>query len=122
MGAHIPSTPDNMPALQVSEDTVLKAIRSFPAGSAPGSDGIRPQHLLERVQSQEVGPGLLTAVTAFVNSLLDSKCHDDYQHILFRGKLIALDKKFGGIRLIVVGYAWRWLAAKCACIHATGLF
>ena len=46
MGARIPPTPENMPALQVYEDTVLKAIRSFPAGSAPGPDGIRPQHLL----------------------------------------------------------------------------
>ena len=73
MGARIPPTSDNIPALQVSEATVLKAIRSFPAGSAPGPDGIRPQHLLELVQSQEAGPGLLTAVTTFVNSLLDGK-------------------------------------------------
>ena len=93
MGARIPPTPDNMRALQVSEDTVLKAIRSFSAGSAPGADGIRPQHLLELVQSREAGLGLLTAVTTFVNSLLDGKCHDDYQHILFGEKLIALDKK-----------------------------
>ena len=32
MGVRIPPMSDNMPALQVSEDTVLKAIRSFPAG------------------------------------------------------------------------------------------
>ena len=109
MGARIPPTPDNMPALQVSEDTVLKAIRSFPAGSAPGPDGIRPQHLLELVQSQEAGPGLFTAVTTFINSLLVGKCHDDYQHNLSRGKLIALDKKSSEIRPIVVGYTWRRL-------------
>ena len=45
MRARIPPTPDNMLALQVSEDTVFKAIRSFPACYAPGLDGIRPQHL-----------------------------------------------------------------------------
>ena len=100
-----PTHARHMPALQVSEDTVLKAIRSFPAGSAPGPDGIKPQHLLELAQSQEAGLDLLTALTTVVNSLLDSKCHDDYQHILFGGKLIALDKKSGGIRPIVVGYA-----------------
>ena len=119
MGARIPPTPGNMSALQVSENTVLKAIRSFPVGSAPGLDGIRPRHLLELVQSQEADPGLLTAVITFVNSLLDGKCQDDYQHILFEGKLIAYDKKSSGIRPIVVGYAWRRLAAKCACTHAT---
>ena len=68
--------------MQVSEDTVLTAVRSFPAGSAPGPDGIRPQHLFEL----KAGTGLLTAVSTFVNSLLDGKCHDDYQHILFGGK------------------------------------
>ena len=68
MGARIPPTLDNMPALQVSEETVLKAIRSFQAGSAPGADGIRPQHQLELAQSQKVGHGLLTAVTTFVNT------------------------------------------------------
>ena len=108
MGAHIPPTPDNMPALQVSEDTVLKAIRSFPAGSAPGPDGIRLQHLLELVQSQEAG-SVLTAVTTFVNSLLDGKCHDDYQRILFGGKLIALDKRQAGFGLSLLatrGEGW----------------
>ena len=91
----------------------------FSACFVPGPDGIRPQHLLELVQSQEAGPGLFTAVTTFVNSLLDGNCHDDYQHILFGGKLIALDKKSSGIRPIVVGYVWRRLAAKGACTHAT---
>ena len=94
-----------MPALPVSEDIVLKGIRSFPVGSAPGPNGIRPQHLLELVQSQEADPGLLTAVTAYVNSLRDCKCHEDYQNILLE-KFIAFDKKPGGDTPIVVGYVW----------------
>ena len=61
-----------MQALQVSEDNVLGASRSFPAGSAAGPDGIRSQHLLELVQSCEVGSRLLNSVTAFVNLLLAS--------------------------------------------------
>ena len=40
-------------ALQVTEQEVLKAVRSFPAGSAGGLDGIRPQHLLELVTCKE---------------------------------------------------------------------
>ena len=103
-----------MQALQVSEDKVLGAIRSFPAGSSAGPDAIRPQHLLELVQSRKAGPRLLTSVTAFANLLLAGNCHNDYQHNQFGGKLLALDKKSGGIRLIVVGYVLRRLAAKCA--------
>ena len=34
--------PDLIRPLQVSEDEVLKAVHSFPAGSAGGSDGLRP--------------------------------------------------------------------------------
>ena len=93
-----------MSALQVSADTVLGAIRSFPAVSAGGSEWIRTQQLLELVQSREADPRLLTSVTAFANILLTGNYHRDYQHILFGGKLLALDKKSGGIRLIVVGY------------------
>ena len=33
-------------ALQVEEEDVLRAIRSFPAGSSGGPDGLRPQHFV----------------------------------------------------------------------------
>jgi hypothetical protein len=36
----------------------------------------------------------------------------------FGGRLIALQKKSGGIRPIAIGYTWRRLAAKCANRHA----
>ena len=38
--------------------------------------------------------------------------------ILFGGSLIALEKKSGGVRPIVIGYTWRRLAAKCAISYA----
>ena len=64
--------PDSVftPALQVTEHEVLKAIRSFPAGSAGGPDGLRPQHLLEIVTCKESAPNFLPALTSFVNLLL----------------------------------------------------
>ena len=52
-----------MLALQVSEDKLLDAIRSFPIGFAAGPDGIQP-HLLELVQSHEAGPRLRSSVIA----------------------------------------------------------
>ena len=86
---------------------MLKDIRSFPAGSSGGPDGIRPQHLADLVSCRESGAELLSAITAFTNSLLEGKCHSAVAPILFGGNLIALEKKSGGIRPIAIGYTWR---------------
>ena len=111
--------PSRYPALQVSESEVLRAIRSFPAGSAGGPDGVRPQHVMDLVSCRESGSVLLTAITAFTNSMLDGKCHPEVAAILFGGNLIALQKKAGGIRPIAVGYTWRRIIAKCAAFSAS---
>ena len=65
-----------------------------------------------------MGNRLLTSLTAFVSSLLDGRCHKDFAQILFGGRLLAMEKKTGGIRPIVVGYVCRRLTAKCASAHA----
>jgi len=113
--------PDDVTAVQVSEAEVLLAIRTFPAGSLGGPDGIRPQHILDLVACQESGPALLTAITALVNSLLTGICNSAVAPILFGGQLMALEKKSGGIRPIAIGYTWRRIAAKCANAHATAV-
>jgi len=102
------------PQYHATEADVLKAIRSFPAGSSGGPDGIRPQHLLDLVNCTVSGSNVVAAITAFVNTLLDGNCHPEVRPVLFGGNLIALDKKCGGIRPIAIGYVWRRLAAKCA--------
>jgi hypothetical protein len=114
-------SPDDIPAIQVSEAEVMSAIRSFPAGSSGGPDGVRPQHIMDLVNCQESGPALLSSLTAFVNSLLDGKCCPEVTPILFGGQLIALEKKTGGIRPIAIGYTWRRIAAKCANSYAIAL-
>ena len=111
--------PKTTSALQVSEADVLKAIKSFPAGSSGGPDGIRPQHIVDLVNCREAGAPLLSAITAFVNSLLEGNCHRDVTPILFGGSLIALEKKSGGIRPIAIGYTWRRIASKCANFFAS---
>ena len=108
----------NTQALQVTENEVLKAVRSFPSGSAGGPDGIRPQHLVELVTCKESAPNFLPALTSFVNLLLRGVCPPEIRPVLFGGNLIALGKKSGGIRPIAVGYTWRRLAAKCANSYA----
>ena len=92
---------------------VLKAIRSFPAGSSGGPDGMRPKYILDLVSSKIAGHKFLTAITGFVNMLLDGVCHPDVIPVLFGGNLTVLMKKCGGIRPIAVGYTWRHIAAKC---------
>ena len=104
--------------LQVTEAHILQAIRSFPAGSSGGPDGLRPPHILELATCNEIGTDLVSSITAFTNLLHGGKCHDEVAPIIFSGSLIALTKKSGGIRLIAIGYAWRRLAAKCANTYA----
>ena len=58
-----------------TEADVLKAIRSFPAGSCGGPDGIRPQHITDLVNCAESGSNFLAAITSFVNTLLSGRCH-----------------------------------------------
>jgi len=97
---------------------VLRAVRSFPAGSAGGPDGVRPQHILEMVNCREVGPELHSALTGFVSCLLHGEIHPLVSPVLFGGNLIALEKKTGVIRPITVGYTLRRIAAKCANTYA----
>ena len=106
--------PSSYPALQTTEGEVIKAIRSFPAGSSAGPDGLRPQHLLDLVNCQEAGRALIAAITALINLLLEGRCPPDVTALLFGGKLFALSKKSGGVRPIAIGYTFRRLAAKCA--------
>lgn len=106
--------PINYTAIQVTEDDIANAIRSFPSGSSAGPDGLSPQHLRDMVACSQGGQQLKTAITAFVNLLLNGKCPPAITTVLFGGRLIALQKKSGGVRPIAIGYTWRRLAAKCA--------
>jgi len=102
----------------VTETEVLQAVRSFPAGSAGGPDGVRRQHILEMVNCVEAGPKLVSALTVFTNCLLHGEVHADVSPVLFGGNLIALEKKSGGVRPIAVGYTLRRIAATCANTYA----
>jgi len=103
----------------MTEEEVIRAVRSFPPGSAGGPDGVRPQNPLEMISCRESGPVLSSALTGFVNFLLRGKIHPQVSPVLFSGNLIALEKKSGGIRPIAVGYTLRRIAATCANSYAT---
>ena len=60
---------------------------------------------------------LTVALRDFVNKQLAGEFPAEMNEILYGGRLMALQKKDGGIRPIDIGYTWRRLAAKCANQH-----
>jgi hypothetical protein len=107
-------TPGSHAPLAVTADQVLGAIRSFPAGSAGGPDGLRPQHLKDMVD-KHVGDTLIESLTTFVNLILSGSTPAWVRPFLFGASLFAFSKKDGGVRPIAVGLTLRRLAAKVAC-------
>src|SRR6218665_1234425 len=81
---------------QASEKEVADAVRSFPAGSASGPDGLRPQNLLDLLNNQESSAAFLSSLTDFINVLLRGECPKEMREIMFGGSLIALSKKIRG--------------------------
>jgi len=92
----------------MSETEVLRAVRSFPAGSAGEPDEVRLQHILEMVNCREVGSELHSALTGFVNYLLQVEIHPRVSPVLPGGNLIALGKKTGGVRPIAIDYTLQY--------------
>lgn len=100
-----------------SEADVLAAIRSFPASSSGGVDGLRPGHLRDLVakQTAEAGRRLLTSITALCRRFAHGDLPLPARDMFFSASLTALKKKDGGIRPIAVGNVFRRLASKLVC-------
>ena len=112
-----PSPLENPPALPpLSEKEVIKAICSFPCGSAGGPDGLRPQHLKDLTceSAERGGKELVRALSAFILHVLEGNTPVSVRPFFFGATLIALRKKDGGVRPIAVGQTLRRLVGKCA--------
>ena len=108
-----PTAPDGFVALQVSESEILKAIRSFPAGSAASPDRFSHRHLLYLVNSKETGPHVLTTLTSFANTFSQAVAlHRSFLLFSAATYLLALEKRSGVICPIAVGYILPRLTAK----------
>ena len=55
--------PQPQECVSVDECEVRKAVLTFPAGSAGGPDGLRPQHIRDLLMCREPGPEFLSALT-----------------------------------------------------------
>ena len=116
---------DDPTATTVTMEEVLRAITSFPNGSAAGLDGLRPQHLKDMVghSAGEAAPRLLGCLARLLTVMLQGGVTADICPILYGAALTALRKKDGGIRPIAVGNVLRRLAGKivsCRVIEAMG--
>jgi hypothetical protein len=105
--------------LSLNESEVLKGVNSFPNGSAPGIDGMRPQFLKDMISfsAGEAGKRALTSLTSLCNFILAAKIPEEIQPIFYGASLCALSKKDGGIRPIAIGCALRRLVARIVCVN-----
>jgi hypothetical protein len=110
-------------SLIVNEQNVREAINSFPAGSSPGLDGMRPQYLKDIISlsAGEVGQKALRALTKLCNFLLSGQLPSEICHLLYGASLCALNKKDGGIRPIAIGNCLRRLTSKLACFQSRNI-
>ena len=110
-----PQEHPNIPLINRSE--LVKAISSFPSGSAPGCSGLRAQHLKDAFSSLR-NPALqeqfLCQLGKVVHLLLTGQAPKSLSVYLAAAPLTALNKKDGDVRPIAVGETIRRLVSKIA--------
>ena len=107
-----PSLPSGTPPSpsQLSEKVILRQVKSFPNGSAPGPSGLRPSHLREAVlcPSPDRSNQILSSLSCFTNLLASGGVPPPIQPYLCGATLLACRKKSGGHRPIAVGEVLPW--------------
>ena len=108
----VPGT--DLPQVSFAQTDVDKAARRFRRGSAPGPDGLRPEHLRVALQA---APGrrerALQSLTRLINMMAAGGVPDEVAPYLAGARLHAAKKKSGGLRPIAVGNLMRRLVGKC---------
>ena len=94
------------------EQQALRAIASFPPGSAPGPNGLRPAHLKDCLKRAGATAALRVGLGKFVLKACKGNLPLAIQTYLCSSTLVPLKKKDGGIRPIAVGDTIRRLVGK----------
>ena len=110
----IPSSPAP-PPLKICEESIIRALRSFPGDSAPGPSLLRANHFKEAIfcPSPDIGNKALKALTIAVNQLIEGLAPPPVVPHLCGATLLAIKKKGGGHCPIAVGEVLRRLTSKC---------
>jgi len=89
-------------------------VRSFPPDSAAGPSGLRPQNLLDCLNSADSAAktGLLSALLTLVTTVSAGRFHPRAAPYLRTARLIPLTKNDGGVRPIAVDDTLRRLTAN----------
>ena len=102
-------------AASISVADIVKSLRSFPNGTAPGPSGLRANHLKEAIfcPSPDRASSAVHALSKVINLLVSGKVPLDVVPHLCGANLLAVKKKGGGRRPIAVGEVLRRLVSKC---------
>jgi hypothetical protein len=101
--------------LQVTEQQVVEALKSFPKGTACGRDGLRAEHLNDLIITTGSNPNnIIRTYTDYVNLCLSGDIPYHLAPFICSAPLTVLEKKDGGIRPNAVGEIWRRLTSKIA--------
>ena len=115
----LPSSPVP-PAVKLTESVILKGVKSFPNGSAPGPSSLRPSHLREAVgrPSPDRINQVLSSLKAFVNFLASGQIPPPVLPFFCGANLLSSPKRSCGLRPIAVGEVLRRLTSKSVAITA----
>ena len=111
-----PLSPPASSAPEVSRAHILRALRSFPRGSAGGRDGMRPQFLLDMLRrtAAPIRNRTLDYIADLVALMIQGRLPAVLGPLLASASLVGIPKPSGGIRPIAVGLTLRRLAGKVA--------
>jgi hypothetical protein len=122
-GAMLPTLPSGpVPdAVRFDADLVRKKVDGFPAGSAAGASGTRPQFLKDILAcpNKAAGADALVSLTNLTNHMVAGLAPRELAPFIAGAPLMALVKAGGGLRPIAIGETIRRLVSKCCCEATT---
>ncbi|XP_065319111.1 uncharacterized protein LOC135927101 [Gordionus sp. m RMFG-2023] len=98
----LPPPPLSIPTPPLTVIEVTKAIVSFRKDSSGGLDGFRAIYLQDLTKSTTTSIELINNITTLLNHILNGNIPSTVQPLIHGARLIALNKKNGGIRPIAL--------------------